>query len=364
MDSAEYAFLRRQWFPIARAEDLVPEAPLRARILDVDLVVFRSNGGVTVAGAYCPHRGMNLGLGCVVDGELECGYHGWRFGSDGRCVAIPSLPADSSPGTSRLNLHPVVERYGHIWSSVDEPEVEPPVIPELEAADEWTIKCGQPHDLPCGIRQLTENFRDVAHFPFVHWPTMGPNVMRVIPSYTVRRDGRDLIWGLPVELGGTAFDANEALAGRQDFTYHLTLPAFSRIRTSFPDGGRRYTIQAAAPLDGEGRSARQFWLVAIDRTVAEKHGVSLDEMWDYERRIFEEDWPIVSNQFPPEPPLDLKRQAHTRADTFSIKYRRTYHELMMASSKVAPGPQTEESFEIDGVEGVLGEDVDATIADR
>jgi hypothetical protein len=153
-----------------------------------------------------------------------------------------------------------------------------------------------------------------------------------------------------MDLGGTAFDANQAVAGRQDMSYHLTLPAFSCIRTSFPDGGRRYTIQLVAPLDREGGSARQFWFVGIDKTVADKHGVRIDEMFDYERRIFEEDWPVLANQMPKEPPLDLKLQAHTRADAFSIKYRRTYQDLMRASrAQASPKPVVRTRLEIEGV---------------
>jgi len=329
VDDLEYAFLRRQWLPIGRSEDLTAEKPLAARLLDKDLVLYRVAGVATAAGAYCPHRGMNLSMGTMVRGGLECPYHGWRFGADGKCVAIPSLPEGAGPGVSRLRLVRCTERYGHIWAVLDPPDVGPPEIPELDDGSGWQILCGVPHDLPCGIRQLTENFRDIAHFPFVHGPTMGPNVTRVVPSYSVNQRGRDLIWSVPMDLGGTAFDSNQGVAGRQDMTYHLTLPCFSRIRTEFPDGGRRYTVQLVAPLDRYGQAARQFWLVAIDRIVNERHHVNIEEMFDYERRIFEEDWPILANQDPAEPPLDLRQQAHTRADAFSIKYRRSYQDLLL-----------------------------------
>lgn len=343
MDDVEYAFLHKQWFPVARSEDLAADRPLAARLLDTDLVLFRTAGVAKAAGAYCPHRGMNLSMGTMVGGELECPYHGWRFGADGKCAAIPSLPEGASSGPSRLNLISCTERYGHVWAALEQPDVGPPEVPELDDQTGWQIRSGVPHDLPCGIRQLTENFRDIAHFPFVHWPTMGPNVTRVIPSYSVGQRDRDLIWSVPMDLGGTAFDSNQGVAGRQDMTYHLTLPAFSRIRTGFPDGGRRYTIQLVAPLDREGTAARQFWFVAIDETVSQKHHVNIDEMFEYEQRIFEEDWPIVSNQVPSEPPLDLKQQAHTRADAFSIKYRRTYQELLMKQRAEMDTPHSADS---------------------
>ncbi len=333
MNEVEYRFLRSQWFPIARSQDVVEGQPVRSRILDVDLVVFRSDGKVTVAGNWCPHRGMDLSMGKVVGSELECAYHGWRFrASDGRCSLIPSLEPGSHPGTGRLPVYRALEQYGHVWSCLDEPSAPAPSIPDLDESAGWQVHYGTPHDLHCGIRQLTENFRDMSHFPFVHFVSMGPNVARVVAPYTVERKGRDLIWTLPTDLGGTALGGKEAVATRQLMTYHLTLPTFSRIRTEFPQGGKRYTVQIGTPIDRDGEHSRQFWFVAIDPIVADTHGVSIHEMWEYERQIFEEDWPIVENQMPRETPLDLKAQAHTRADKFSVKYRQVYSELMGAFS--------------------------------
>ena len=52
-------------------------------------------GALSVGGALramsdlCVHRGTALSLGWVQGDELVCAYHGWRYGADGRCVAIP-----------------------------------------------------------------------------------------------------------------------------------------------------------------------------------------------------------------------------------------------------------------------------------
>ncbi len=48
------------------------------------------------ADAY-PHRRARLSAGSVTGGTLQCIYHGWRFGSDGRCVDIPALSDDAQP---------------------------------------------------------------------------------------------------------------------------------------------------------------------------------------------------------------------------------------------------------------------------
>ena len=56
-----------------------------------DLVMFRTEGGeLSVLDAYCPHLGAHLGHGGKVKGDdIECPFHAWRFGADGKCTAVP-----------------------------------------------------------------------------------------------------------------------------------------------------------------------------------------------------------------------------------------------------------------------------------
>ena len=44
-----------------------------------------------------PHHDRRLSLGKVVEGRLECAYHGWQFGAGGVCRKVPALP-DFTPG--------------------------------------------------------------------------------------------------------------------------------------------------------------------------------------------------------------------------------------------------------------------------
>jgi vanillate O-demethylase monooxygenase subunit len=45
-----------------------------------------------VARNLCGHRGTQLSLGWVEGEEIICPYHGFRYGTDGRCTAIPAHP--------------------------------------------------------------------------------------------------------------------------------------------------------------------------------------------------------------------------------------------------------------------------------
>lgn len=329
LEAIERRFLRHVWFPVARRDD-VGEAPLRATLLGTDLVVYQAGDRVVVAAGHCPHRGMAMWLGRPTADGLECPYHGWVFAADdGRCVRIPSLPDGTAAGPPRLRTYPVAVAYGHVWTSLAEPYLPMPEL-AVPADRGWRFAYGVPHDLRCGMRQLTENFRDISHFPFVHAGTMGDQARRVVDPYRVVRDGWRLRWGMTTDLGGTALGGNTALANKIRLTHGVVLPMAATVHTEFPDGGRRFLAQFATPLDQDGGRVRLFWTLGIDHIVREKHGVDMNEMWDYERRIFEEDYPIVENQVPAEAPLDLRSQQHTAADRYSVVYRRTYAELLRA----------------------------------
>jgi phenylpropionate dioxygenase-like ring-hydroxylating dioxygenase large terminal subunit len=106
------------WFPVARAADVgtVP-VPVGAGGRGYVVVRLRPGGEVSAFPDRCPHRLVPLAAGTVVDGRLQCPYHGWRFDAEGRCVAIPSLGPDGTP-PPRADLPTpwaVEERGGWVW---------------------------------------------------------------------------------------------------------------------------------------------------------------------------------------------------------------------------------------------------------
>lgn len=159
------------WYAVAVAEDLAPGAVEAVRYFDQELVVFRTESGeVAVFGAYCPHLGAHFGHGGRVEGEgLRCPFHGWVFGTDGACQAIPY--AKRIPPNANAARLPTVERNGFVfvWWDADgrEPWYEIPNVPEASDPDwsspdryEWTVHAhGQ---------ELGENGVDSAHFFYVH----------------------------------------------------------------------------------------------------------------------------------------------------------------------------------------------------
>src|SRR5687768_13550718 len=96
------------WYPVARATDVgTTPVPVGADGGAYVVVRLRPGGPVSAFPARCPHRLVPLAAGTVVDGRLQCGYHGWRFDAEGRCVDIPSrrpARAVGGRGAARLDL--------------------------------------------------------------------------------------------------------------------------------------------------------------------------------------------------------------------------------------------------------------------
>jgi len=54
----------------------------RGRTVELDgkkVAVLRSKDGWVAVSDACPHMGASLADGRVVDGKVECSWHGWKF---------------------------------------------------------------------------------------------------------------------------------------------------------------------------------------------------------------------------------------------------------------------------------------------
>lgn len=342
----EAEMLQRLWFPVARLQDLESDRPVGGALLGKRVVVYRSSAGVIVALDRCPHRGARLSLGRMSEGTLECAYHGWRWGHDGACALVPSQPEVHSNAT--LELLPVQERFGLVWTSLEATLTTPPSIPEMEhdTGGGWEVELGEWFDVGCGLRSITENFRDSSHFAFVHRAAFG-DVNPAMGAYTVHAEGRRLSWEIALTFGSawSVRDGDGEQAPKYRFgessdnghrtdapaemllKYRFEMPALSYVYTEHEGGGRRLVCQAAAPTGLDGRSCRVFFFVAANSEFRRQNG-PLSAQVELEARIFAEDVPIVESLDPPDAPLALQGQAHVRADRYSIAYRKLYEEML------------------------------------
>jgi len=117
--------LRNYWDPVMQSEELPAGKPVGVRCLDEDLVVFRDGAGVPgVLFDRCPHRYVQLSIGRVLDGQLQCAYHGLRFDGAGACTLIPW---DTEAGAGQLakaaaRSYPCAELGGYVWAYIGDTE--------------------------------------------------------------------------------------------------------------------------------------------------------------------------------------------------------------------------------------------------
>ncbi|WP_007512107.1 Rieske 2Fe-2S domain-containing protein [Pseudofrankia saprophytica] len=162
------------WFIVARADEIEPGRTKTLFYFGKDLVLFRGNDGTPyLFDAYCPHLGANLGVGGkVVDGSLQCPFHGWRFdGASGACVEVPYDDNPYIPKTATARSYPVVERNHMIWAwhhlERAEPTYEVPEVAEFHDAD-WLPIVVKDFEVATCCQEMAENNVDTPHFLYVH----------------------------------------------------------------------------------------------------------------------------------------------------------------------------------------------------
>ena len=117
------------WHPVAISGE-VSDAPVGIRLAGQGWVLVRIDGGVAAFPDTCPHRRARLSAGQIVDGTLQCRYHGWRYATDGTCVEIPALGDGASiPARAALERPAeVAEHAGLVWLSPRSPRGSRPAL--------------------------------------------------------------------------------------------------------------------------------------------------------------------------------------------------------------------------------------------
>jgi phenylpropionate dioxygenase-like ring-hydroxylating dioxygenase large terminal subunit len=173
-------FLTDIWYFAALSSELKPGRLERREILGEPVLLGRSPAGQLFAlRDICPHRAAPLSAGRFVaepggGQSVECPYHGWRFGADGGCTAIPSLTAGQAMDVAKIRLRrfPVAESQGlvFVWMASEarreaEPDQPPPVFPGVVGGAPKLI---DRMEFDAHIDHAVVGLMDPAHGPYVH----------------------------------------------------------------------------------------------------------------------------------------------------------------------------------------------------
>ncbi len=325
----EHDALRHHWYVVAETADLAPDGrprPLSVTLLGSDYVVWRTTSGtLSAAPDRCPHREAPLSLGTIEDDCLVCAYHGWTFAADGRCISVPSSGDGRSVAPkAHLPVVHVAERYGLVWLCPGDPVG---AIPTIAADDDPAFR-----RINSGIQRwhtsvtrMTDNFLDIAHFPWVHRGTFGIDATRVVPPIGLEQLDDDFFgYQYEVEVGNEAGASQSGIDSptvtrRMTTGYHLPFTVRSTIH--YETGLEHLILLCSTPID----AANSYFTFVIWRN--DDFSVPADEAIAFDRAIGEEDR-VMLERIPGELPLDLQSTASVQADRASVEWRRQLRALL------------------------------------
>ncbi|MYM29081.1 Rieske 2Fe-2S domain-containing protein [Duganella sp. CY15W] len=309
--------LLNDWHPVAFSTQIAAGAMLAADLLETRVLLWRDASGALHAWEdRCPHRGTRLSMGTLQDDTVRCPYHGWRFGSDGRCQHIPALP--DAPLKAQVSVYHAQESYGLAWVCLGTPaHAAPPAFPEFADSALRKVWCG-PYEVHSSAPRIVENFLDMAHFAFVHEGILGDRQQPVIPAYTVEAfDDPDYgsgIWARQCR----AFQPQASKAATSgsdiDYSYRVVRP-LTAILTKHPAGSIREAISLL--LQPLTEVTTRVWIVMA----LNDFDASDDALRAFQDTIFLQDKPILESQHPARLPLTPGAEVSVACDRMSLAYR-------------------------------------------
>jgi vanillate O-demethylase monooxygenase subunit len=308
----DWAVLADHWYPVAIASALAPQQVLKATLLDVELVLFRgADGQASAVLDMCPHRGVRLSIGEVVDGQIVCPFHGLRFDATGRCTHVPALGATSRlPPSYQVRRFPVREHVGLLWTCVGDAEKHGlPRYPKLEDAPPGEVGILEVLDWPVSAARQIENFFDLAHLPFVHANTLGGNPDAPLkPGRIEQSDDAVTLHARYIE---TSHGEKPCL-----YTYRVVLPFSIEFQVQGEDDPDYLLRSADIASPVSARSCRVFQLLRYGADAAARDGLAAGL-----GVVNGEDIHVLSAMRQPDLPLDQRHEIHLPVDNISHAYR-------------------------------------------
>ena len=188
--------IRNQWYVVLESDE-VKAHPVGVTRLGEKMVFWRGQSGeVHAAMDRCPHRGVALSAGSILDGNLQCPFHGFEYDASGKCVLIPANGRDGViPNALRLNTYPTYEAHGLIWLWWGTPTSQELVPPEFFDNLDDTYFYSSAHDpWDAHYSRVIENQLDVVHLPFIHRNTIGRGNRTLVDGPVVEWKGDKMLY--------------------------------------------------------------------------------------------------------------------------------------------------------------------------
>jgi len=263
----------QSWFPVARARKVNAEKVLGIDLLGTRVLAYRDAAGKPIVqSAWCPHLGADLSQGEIVEGQIRCPYHHWRFDPAGMCAHIPT--GDKIPPGARIFTFPTAEAWGLVWAfNGREPLFPPPAIPGINESD-LAIESRARADRPLPPWVSTSNGVDFQHLRTLHnLQTGAPEAIKV-GDYAIE-----------YRIETEHYMQHGRITGTNVFAQHLRR-----------DGMDTFMLFCGAPIDRQ--RSRGFFVVGVHKggdAAAERHRVTaqLAGVREFVEKLLAEDDPVL-----------------------------------------------------------------------
>lgn len=157
--------MQNQWQAIAISDQIKTDQAYTIWLMNKPWVLFRDTKGKAVLlDDTCPHRFASLSKGKIIQGKIQCPYHGWQFNQEGLCTRVPGLK-NLSCEKPILASQAVIENGGLIWASANESEFNVPMPAAADIPQDYFF---MQTTVQSDLLTLVENFLDGFHTHFVH----------------------------------------------------------------------------------------------------------------------------------------------------------------------------------------------------
>ena len=212
---------------------------------------------------------------------------------------------------------PTIKRFGHLWTSLGQPDHDLFVIPEADTPGRHLVDVGSVK-VKCSPLRAVENFLDIAHFPFIHTDILGAEPHTEVDRYKVEiREEVNEVWATKVKFfqPQAAKSAEEGII--TEYMYRVPAPTCAVLYKTCPPRPGEWDIITlfVQPLTEEWCEVWPWMALYDDES-------TMAEMVSFQQLIFMQDRSILENQIPLKLPLDPGMETPTQADMTSVAYRR------------------------------------------
>jgi len=173
-------FLHNAWYVAAWSYELDNGVLFERTIIGESILLFRTPDGTAAAIANtCPHRYAPLHQGKLLDGVIECPYHGLRFNAQGVCVHNPHGNG-KIPNRARTRAFTLIETHEMLWIWMGDPQMaDPNEIPDFscQSDDRFPTVCGV-IEMHANYELISDNLMDLTHVEFTHAGLLGSEAIK------------------------------------------------------------------------------------------------------------------------------------------------------------------------------------------